>query len=96
MIVYGVLSLDVGGLERIVVSLAKYVAERGEPVTVVCVERPGALANELESVGVKVVSLNKPPGRDASGSCTIKANDLVSAGASFHDSSGEASSPSEV
>jgi glycosyltransferase involved in cell wall biosynthesis len=63
MIVHGVLSLDVGGLERIVISLAKYVASRGEPVAVVCVERPGALANELESIGVKVVSLNKPSGR---------------------------------
>jgi glycosyltransferase involved in cell wall biosynthesis len=66
MIVHGVLSLDVGGLERIVVSLAKYVVARGEAVTVVCVERPGALAPELESIGVKVVSLNKPPGRYAS------------------------------
>lgn len=55
MIVHGVLSLAVGGLERIVVALAKH-----ENAAVVCVESPGELAGE-----VTAYCLHKPPGRDA-------------------------------
>lgn len=57
MIAHGVLSLDVGGLERIVVALAR---ESAEPSMVICVERPGDLAGEAN-----VRCLDKPPGRDA-------------------------------
>ncbi len=62
-IVHGVLSLDVGGLERIVLSLVRAGRLRGHRVTVVCVERPGMLAAEAEAAGATVVSLDKPPGR---------------------------------
>jgi glycosyltransferase involved in cell wall biosynthesis len=62
-IAHGVLSLDVGGLERIVVSLARAAVGRGHRVTVVCVERPGQLAGEAEAAGAAVVSLGKPAGR---------------------------------
>jgi glycosyltransferase involved in cell wall biosynthesis len=58
-----VLSLDVGGLERIVLSLVRSGRERGHRVSVVCVERPGKLAAEAESAGATIVSLDKPPGR---------------------------------
>ncbi len=62
-IVHGVLSLDVGGLERIVLSLVRAGRLRGHRVTVVCVERSGTLATEAETAGATVVSLDKPPGR---------------------------------
>jgi glycosyltransferase involved in cell wall biosynthesis len=62
-IAHGVLSLDVGGLERIVLSLVRFGRERGHRVSVVCVERPGKLAAEAEAEGATIVSLDKPPGR---------------------------------
>lgn len=62
-VVHAVLSLDVGGLERIVVSLVRAGVARGQRVTVVCVERPGQFAKEAEAAGGAVVSLDKPPGR---------------------------------
>lgn len=62
-IVHGVLSLEVGGLERIVVALARGQAEQDHAVTVLCLETQGTLARELEAAGVTVIALNKPPGR---------------------------------
>lgn len=62
-VVHGVLSLDVGGLERIVLSLIRAASQQGHRVSVVCIERRGALAVEAEAAGAKVVSLDKPPGR---------------------------------
>ncbi len=62
-IVHGVLTLDVGGLERIVLSLVRSARERGHRVSIICVERPGKLAAEAEAEGARVMSLDKPPGR---------------------------------
>ncbi len=62
-IAHGVLALEVGGLERLVVSLARAARRAGHRVSVVCVERPGALAPQAEAAGATVVSLGKPPGR---------------------------------
>lgn len=62
-IVHGVLSLDVGGLERIVLDLVRAGVAAGHRVTVVCVDRPGKLAPEAEALGAAVVSLDKPAGR---------------------------------
>ena len=62
-IVHGVLALDVGGLERIVLSLVRAGRQRRHRVTVLCVERPGTLAAEAEAEGATVLSLNKPAGR---------------------------------
>jgi glycosyltransferase involved in cell wall biosynthesis len=62
-ILHGVLSLDVGGLERIVLSLIRPARKRGHRVSIVCIERPGRLASEAEAEGATVVSLNKPSGR---------------------------------
>jgi glycosyltransferase involved in cell wall biosynthesis len=62
-IVHAVLSLDVGGLERIVLGLARAARRGGQWVAVVCVERPGRLAVHAEAAGAVVVSLDKPPGR---------------------------------
>jgi glycosyltransferase involved in cell wall biosynthesis len=62
-IVHGVLALDVGGLERIVLDLIRAGRRAGHRVSVVCVERPGALAAEAQLAGANVISLDKPPGR---------------------------------
>lgn len=62
-IVHGVLSLDLGGLERLVLDLVKSCICRGDQVSVVCVERPGKLAGIAEGLGARVVCLDKPPGR---------------------------------
>lgn len=62
-IVHGVLSLDLGGLERLVLDLVKIGVQRGHRVSVVCVERPGKLAGQAEDMGANVVCLNKPRGR---------------------------------
>jgi glycosyltransferase involved in cell wall biosynthesis len=64
-VVHGVLSLDVGGLERVVVALVREGVRRGQRVTVACVEKPGTLADQARKAGAGVVSLDKPPGRRA-------------------------------
>lgn len=62
-IVHGVLSLDVGGLERIVLNLTRTVIRQGNRVSILCIEKPGTLAAEAEALGVSVRSLGKPAGR---------------------------------
>lgn len=57
-----VLSLDSGGLERVVVDLARAGRERDHRVTVLCLERAGRLAPEAERVGASVLCVDKPPG----------------------------------
>jgi glycosyltransferase involved in cell wall biosynthesis len=62
-VVHGVLSLELGGLERVVVDLVAEGVRRGQRASVVCVERRGKLASQVEALGGEVHSLNKPPGR---------------------------------
>lgn len=62
-VVYGVQSLDVGGLERVVLDLIRVGRRRGHRSSVVCLERPGALAPQAAAGGAAVVSLDKPAGR---------------------------------
>jgi glycosyltransferase involved in cell wall biosynthesis len=64
-VIHGVQSLDVGGLERIVLDLASVGRRRGHKVSVVCLEKPGTLAAQVEAVGATVVCLDKPPGLTA-------------------------------
>lgn len=64
-IVHGVLSLDLGGLERLVLDLVKIGVRRGDWVTVVCVERPGKLAEAARELGAGVITLGKPKGRSS-------------------------------
>jgi glycosyltransferase involved in cell wall biosynthesis len=59
-IVHGVLALDAGGLERIIISLTKAARRRGHKVSVICVEEPGAIAAQAEAAGATVISLGKP------------------------------------
>ena len=56
-VVHVVLSLEVGGLERVVLDLARVARRRGEPVSILTVDRPGRLAAEAEALGVAVACL---------------------------------------
>jgi glycosyltransferase involved in cell wall biosynthesis len=57
-----VLSLDPGGLERLVLLLVREGHQLGQQVAVITLERPGALAAQVEAAGAALVSLAKPPG----------------------------------
>lgn len=57
-----VLSLDVGGLERNVVNQVREGRRLGQRVSVVCMERTGTLAEQVELLGGKVLTLQKRPG----------------------------------
>ena len=61
-IMHVVLSLDVGGLERVVLSLIREGVRMGQRVSVVCVERAGKLAGEAEEAGAGVWCAGKLPG----------------------------------
>lgn len=61
-VVHVVLSLDVGGLERVVLELVRQAATCHQDVTVLCLANPGTLAHEVERCGVRVISLSKRPG----------------------------------
>jgi glycosyltransferase involved in cell wall biosynthesis len=57
-----VLSMDVGGLERNVVNQVLEGQALGQSVSVLCLERPGALAPRVEALGGRVFCLHKRPG----------------------------------
>lgn len=64
-VLHGVLSLDLGGLERLVVDLVRAGRSCDERTSVMCIERPGRLAGAVEEAGGEVLCLHKPPGRNA-------------------------------
>jgi glycosyltransferase involved in cell wall biosynthesis len=57
-----VLSLEIGGLERLVVDLAREGQRQGQRITVACVERRGRLAAEVDALQIPVVCAHKPRG----------------------------------
>lgn len=61
-VTHAVLSLDCGGLERIVLDLVREGQQLGQRVTILCLERPGTLASEAEALGARVDCVSKPPG----------------------------------
>ncbi len=65
-ILYIIWSLDVGGAERIVVSLAKYINKDKYNPIVCCLNYKGKLAEELEGMSIKVIALDKKPNIDLS------------------------------
>ncbi len=65
-VMYVIWALEVGGAERIVLSLAKGLDRSRYRPMVVCIHRRGRLADELEAAGVPVVSLDKRSGLDLS------------------------------
>jgi len=61
-VLHVVLSLDVGGLERNVVNQVREGQLLGQDVSVVCLERPGVLASQVEALAGRLLCLEKPPG----------------------------------
>jgi glycosyltransferase involved in cell wall biosynthesis len=61
-VVHVVSSLDVGGLERVVLDLATHVDRRRTTPCVVCLERPGAWASRLTEIGIPVDCVSNPEG----------------------------------
>jgi sugar transferase (PEP-CTERM/EpsH1 system associated) len=61
-----VLSLDVGGLERVVANLARVQHDRGARVVVYCLDRAGTLSEPLPQAGIPVHTVRRrTPGLDA-------------------------------
>lgn len=61
-VLHAVLTLDAGGLERVVVDLVRTGAETGQEVAVVCLDRPGTLAAQAEAAGARIYSVGRQPG----------------------------------
>lgn len=61
-VLHCVLSLDCGGLEQLVVQLSRGSLARGDRVEVLCLEKPGMLAHDLQQSGVTVYCINKTKG----------------------------------
>jgi glycosyltransferase involved in cell wall biosynthesis/MoaA/NifB/PqqE/SkfB family radical SAM enzyme len=59
VVVHVILSLEIGGMEQVVVDLVKTIDRSRFKPEIVCVQRLGPLAGELESTGITVVEL--PP-----------------------------------
>jgi glycosyltransferase involved in cell wall biosynthesis len=57
-----VLSMNVGGLERVVLALTHEGMRLGQEVAIVCIETAGTLAATAEALGATVVSAGKRPG----------------------------------
>lgn len=55
-------SLNIGGLERVVVDLAKGLKKKGHIASICCLDGKVPLGEEAELAGIKVFSLNKKPG----------------------------------
>jgi glycosyltransferase involved in cell wall biosynthesis len=62
-VAYGVLSLELGGLERLVLDLVREGTSRGQRASVICLERSGRLAAQAEALGADVYCLHKLAGR---------------------------------
>ncbi len=63
-IVHVVESLAVGGLERVVISLASWQRAFGDSSAIVCLFHEGALAAEARARGIEVIAVGKAPGLD--------------------------------
>ncbi|MCA3178842.1 MAG: glycosyltransferase [Burkholderiales bacterium] len=63
-ILHVVETLEVGGLERVVVALSAEQVRRGDTVTIACLFHEGPLAGDARAAGVEVISCDKRPGAD--------------------------------
>src|SRR5271166_5377017 len=71
-VAHAVLSLDIGGLERIVVNLVREGRRLGQQVSVICLERSGTLACQAETLGARVLCIDKKPGLQLKTGASIK------------------------
>lgn len=58
-VTHAVLSLDAGGLERMVLDLIDQARVQGHRADALCLERPGLLADQARERGARVISLDK-------------------------------------
>jgi glycosyltransferase involved in cell wall biosynthesis len=61
-VVHVVLSLEVGGLEQVVLHLTRAAEDLQQRVSILCIERLGALQKAAEELGAKLYCINKQPG----------------------------------
>jgi len=61
-VAHAMLSLDVGGLERNVLNQVCQAPRLGQRITIICLERPGALAAQARALGATVICTEKRPG----------------------------------
>lgn len=59
-----VLSLDFGGLEKLVIQFCDYLQRAGNKAMIISLSARTALANEARQKGIKILSLQKAPGFD--------------------------------
>ena len=72
-VVHGVLSLDLGGLERVVLDLIRSGQDKGYRNSVVCIDRPGLLAETAAAMGAEVHCLGNETERALA---TVRAGEL--------------------
>jgi glycosyltransferase involved in cell wall biosynthesis len=72
-ILHVVETLEVGGLERAVLSLAQEQLGRGHTVAVACLFRAGALASHARSMSIDVIECGKRPGLDIAAATRMRA-----------------------
>ena len=72
-VVHVVESLAVGGLERVVVSLASWQRARGDESAIVCLFHEGALAEEARLRDIDVIAIGKTPGPDLQALAALRA-----------------------
>lgn len=70
---HAVLSLDVGGLERVVVDLAREGRGLGQRVSVLCLDRPGTLAPQVEALGARLLCVDREAGRKGDAANRLRA-----------------------
>ena len=63
-IMFVIWSLELGGAERVVINLAKYINHERFEVFVCCLDDAGEFSSELEDLGIKVIALHKKRGID--------------------------------
>lgn len=63
-IMFVIWSLGLGGAERVVINLAKYINRERFEIFVCCLDGAGEFSYELEDIGIKVIALNKKRGFD--------------------------------
>ena len=61
-VTHAVLSLEFGGMERVVLELVREGIRRGQQTSVLCLVKLGTLAEQVEALGATVICLDKPPG----------------------------------
>jgi glycosyltransferase involved in cell wall biosynthesis len=55
-------SLDVGGMERLVIAMAREQQRQGHQPAIYCLERAGTMADQLEALAIPVTVFGKGPG----------------------------------